>query len=53
VAQEGKQVFLDVKLLDIDNTVAGAVDSIGRLGVTFLTIHAYPKAMRAAVLARG
>jgi len=50
---EGKQVFLDGKLLDIDNTVAGAVRSIVPLGVTFLTIHAYPKAMRAAVEARG
>lgn len=53
LAGEGKQVFLDVKLLDIDNTVAGAVDSITRLGVTFLTVHAYPKAMRAALAARG
>ncbi|MBN8993776.1 MAG: orotidine-5'-phosphate decarboxylase [Rhizobiales bacterium] len=53
LAGEGKQVFLDAKLLDIDNTVAGAVDSIARLGVTFLTLHAYPKAMRAAVAARG
>jgi orotidine-5'-phosphate decarboxylase len=50
---EGKQVFLDAKLLDIDNTVEGAVESIVPLGVTFLTIHAYPKAMRAAVAARG
>lgn len=50
---EGKQVFLDAKLLDIDNTVAGAVESIAPLGLTFLTIHAYPKAMRAAVAARG
>ena len=48
-----KKVFLDVKLLDIDNTVEGAVKSIAQLGVTFVTIHAYPKAMRAAVAARG
>jgi orotidine-5'-phosphate decarboxylase len=50
---EGKQVFLDAKLLDIDNQVAGAIGTIIPLGVTFLTIHAYPKTMRAAVEARG
>lgn len=44
-----KRVFLDMKLLDIDQTVAGGVDSIARLGVTLTTIHGYPKAMRAAV----
>ena len=48
----GKRVFLDMKLLDIDNTVAGAVDSIGRLGVALTTVHAYPQAMRAAASAR-
>jgi orotidine-5'-phosphate decarboxylase len=48
----GKRVFLDMKLLDIDNTVAGGVASIGGLGATFTTIHAYPRAMRAAVSAR-
>lgn len=53
LAKSGKKVFLDVKLLDIDNTIAGAVANIVRAGVTFVTIHAYPKAMRAAVAARG
>lgn len=53
LAKSGKKVFLDVKLLDIDNTVAGAVENIARIGMTFVTIHAYPKAMRAAVTARG
>ena len=53
LVRSGKQVFFDVKLLDIDNTVAGAVESIAALGMTFLTIHAYPKAMRSAVVARG
>ena len=53
LAQSGKRVFLDVKLLDIDNTVAGAIASIARKGMTFVTVHAYPQAMRAAVGARG
>jgi orotidine-5'-phosphate decarboxylase len=53
LAVAGKRVFLDAKLLDIDNTVAKAVESIVPLGMTFLTVHAYPTAMRAAVAARG
>lgn len=44
-----KQVFLDMKLLDIDNTVAKGVENIAKMGVSMLTLHAYPKAMRAAV----
>jgi len=53
LGRSGRKIFLDAKLLDIDNTVAGAVESIAALGMTFLTIHAYPRAMRAAVAARG
>ena len=53
LAKTGKKVFLDVKLLDIDNTVEGAVQTIARMGMTFVTVHAYPKTMRAAVAARG
>lgn len=50
----GKKVFLDLKLLDIDNTVAKGVESITKMGVTMLTLHAYPNAMKAAVeAARG
>ncbi|WP_336054999.1 orotidine-5'-phosphate decarboxylase [Nitratireductor sp. CH_MIT9313-5] len=49
LAADGKQVFLDMKLLDIDNTVAKAVENIAKMGMTMLTIHAYPKAMQAAV----
>jgi orotidine-5'-phosphate decarboxylase len=52
LARSGKSVFLDVKLLDIDNTVAGAIASIAAMGMTFVTVHAYPNAMRAAVAAR-
>jgi len=50
---EGKRVFLDMKLLDIDNTVAGGIANIARLGATLTTVHAYPKAMRAAAASRG
>ena len=54
LAQAGKKIFLDMKLLDIDNTVASAVENIVKMGMTMLTLHAYPKAMRAAVdAARG
>ena len=46
---DGKQVFLDMKLLDIDNTIANGVESVVKMGVQMLTLHAYPKAMAAAV----
>ncbi|MDF1610423.1 orotidine-5'-phosphate decarboxylase [Hoeflea sp. YIM 152468] len=49
--QSGRSVFLDMKLLDIDNTVAKGVENVVRMGVDMLTLHAYPKAMRAAVAA--
>lgn len=46
---DGQKVFLDMKLLDIDNTVAKGVENVVAMGVDMLTLHAYPKAMRAAV----
>ena len=49
----GKKVFLDLKLHDIGNTVEEGVRSISRLGVTLLTVHAYPQTMRAAVAGRA
>src|SRR5450755_1377365 len=49
LAASGKKVFIDLKLHDIGNTVARGVDSIAKLGATFLTVHAYPQTMKAAV----
>lgn len=51
LAASGHRIFLDVKLHDIDNTILRAVKNVARMGVTFMTLHAYPKTMRAAVQA--
>ena len=53
LAQSGKKVFLDLKLHDIGNTVARGVESVSHLGATFLTVHAYPQTMKAAIEGRG
>ena len=52
LASAGKRVFLDMKLHDIENSVAKGVENVARLGVNFLTVHAYPQTMKAAVAAK-
>ena len=46
---QGKDVFLDLKLYDIPETVKRAVAQVARTGVRFLTVHAVGSVMRAAV----
>jgi orotidine-5'-phosphate decarboxylase len=53
LAAAGKKVFADFKLHDIGNTVARGVESMARSGATFLTVHAYPQTMKAAVEGRA
>ncbi len=50
LSAKGHQVFLDLKLHDIPNTVASACKSVSNLGVWMMTLHASggEKMMRAA-----
>lgn len=49
-----KWIFLDMKLLDIGNTVRNAVANVARLGFRFLTIHGHStKTLQAAIDGRG
>jgi orotidine-5'-phosphate decarboxylase len=49
LAAEGKNVFIDLKLHDIPNTVERAARQIARLGARFLTVHAFPQSLKAAL----
>jgi orotidine-5'-phosphate decarboxylase len=49
LAASGKKVFLDLKLHDIPNTVKKAAAQVSRLGMSYLTVHAFPQTMKAAL----
>jgi len=50
IVKSGRPVFLDVKLHDIPNTVAGAMKALAPLGAAIINVHASggPAMMRAA-----
>jgi len=50
---QGKQVFLDWKLHDIGTTVQRAASVLADTGCDFLTVHAEPQVMEAAVRGKG
>jgi len=49
----GKQIFLDWKLHDIGTTVQRSAAVLAESGCDFLTVHAEPQVMAAAVQGRG
>jgi orotidine-5'-phosphate decarboxylase len=49
----GKDVFLDLKLFDISETVKRTVEVVARTGVRFLTVHSSKAVMSAAMQGRG
>jgi len=53
LVREGKDVFLDLKMYDIPETVKRAVARVAPTGVKLLTVHSVSSVMRAAVEGRG
>jgi orotidine-5'-phosphate decarboxylase len=54
LVRDGRQVFLDMKLLDIGNTVERATRAAADTGATFLTVHGHDsKTLRAAVAGKS
>lgn len=48
----GKQVFLDLKLFDIGQTIENTVKNISQLDIDFLTVHGDPQVIRSASKAK-
>lgn len=54
LADHGRRIFVDAKLLDTPNTVMRATANIADMGAAFLTVHGHDtKTLHAAVAGRG
>lgn len=51
--EQGKRVFLDLKLFDIGATIEAAVRGVAQHEPDFLTVHGDPQVVQAAVQGRG
>lgn len=51
--EQGKRIFLDMKLFDIGATVEAAVRGLAQFELDFLTVHGDPHVVRAAAEGRG
>ncbi|PJF10090.1 orotidine-5'-phosphate decarboxylase [Pseudorhodobacter sp. MZDSW-24AT] len=51
--EQGKRIFLDMKLFDIGATVEAAVRGIAQYNLDFLTVHGDPQVVRAAQEGKG
>ena len=51
--EQGKRIFLDLKLFDIGATIEAAVRGLAGYDLDFLTVHGDPQVVRAAVEGRG
>lgn len=53
LVRDGHEVFVDLKLHDIPETVARAVGVLSQLGARFVTVHGPPSAIQAAARSKG
>ena len=50
---QGKRIFLDMKLFDIGATIEAAVRGLAQYDLDFLTVHGDPQVVRAAATGKG
>ena len=51
--EQGKKIFLDLKLFDVPRTVAAAVKGLRRFGESFVTVHGNDDMLKAANAEKG